>query len=123
MEKLIAFDYSLKNFEAVISNSQKASSLFPSFSIFYILNALVLDELKQTDEAIQLLKSCVSKIENNEEKAEILGTLADYYYKQRMLRSAFSAYEKALKFDAKSTRVLNNYSYYLALENTQLTKA
>lgn len=122
-EKLIAFDYSLKNFKTVIANSQKSSQLFPSYSIFYILNALVLDELDQTDEAILVLKNSIDKVEKKEEKAELLGTLADYYYKQRNLRNAFSAYDKALKYDALNTRILNNYSYYLALENTQLSKA
>lgn len=122
-EKLIAFDYSLKNFKTVLVNSAKASELFPTYSIFYILHALVLDEIDQTDKAIQLLKNNVDKVTNKEEKAELLGTLADYYYKQRQLRNAFSLYEKALKQHPKNTRILNNYSYYLALENIQLNKA
>ena len=121
-EKLIAFDYSLKNFKTVLVNSAKASELFPTYSIFYILHALVLDEIDQTDKAIQLLKNNVDKVTNKEEKAELLGTLADYYYKQRQLRNAFSSYEKALKQHPKNTRILNNYSYYLALENIQLNK-
>ena len=122
-EKFISFDYSTQNFDSVISNSSKAANLFPKQSIFYILKALVLDELGRTSEAIEVLKNNVNNIQKSEDKAEMLCVLGDYYYKENVFRKAFLTYEKALKCNPNSTRVLNNYSYYLALQNFRLKKA
>lgn len=122
-EKLISFDYSIGKKELVIYNSIKASKLYPAQSIFYIFQALVLDELQDTENAIFVLNQGVSKVTNSTEVTEMLGTLGDMYYKIGKIDQAFSTYDEALSNDPENARVLNNYSYYLSVLNKKLDKA
>jgi tetratricopeptide (TPR) repeat protein len=122
-EKLISFDYSLNKKEKVIHNSIKASKLFPEKSIFYIFQAIVLDELKDIDNAILVLEEGVGMVTNSEEKAEMYGTLGDMYYKTNKFDKSFKTYETSLKWNPNNARVLNNYSYYLSLNKFNLKKA
>ena len=49
--------------------------------------------------------------------------MGDAYHEKGDEKSAFKAYEKALKLDAGYAPVLNNYAYYLALTGKKLKKA
>jgi tetratricopeptide (TPR) repeat protein len=122
-EKLISFDYSIGKKELVIYNSIKASKLYPAQSIFYIFQALVLDELQDTENAIFVLNQGISKVINSSETTEMLGTLGDMYYKIGKYDQAFATYDEALSNEPNNARVLNNYSYYLSVLNKKLDKA
>lgn len=121
-EKLISFDFSMQRKELVIYNSIKASKQFPELSIFYIFQALVLDELNDTENAIFVLSQGVVLVKA-EDKSEMYGTLGDMNYKINNLSDAFTAYDKSLQYDPNNARILNNYSYYLSLTKKNLTKA
>lgn len=121
-EKLISFDFSMQRKELVIYNSIKASKQFPEQSIFYIFQALVLDELNDTENAIFVLSQGVVHVKV-EDKSEMYGTLGDMNYKINNLSDAFTAYDKSLQYDPNNARILNNYSYYLSLTKKNLTKA
>ncbi len=121
-EKLISFDYSIGKKESVIYNSIKASKLFPKQSIFYVFQSLVLDELNDTDNAIFVLQEGIEHVEG-EDKAELYGTLGDFYYKIGNNKEAFQSYDMSLDINPNNARVLNNYSYYLSVLGTNLSKA
>lgn len=121
-EKLISFDYSMQKQELVIYNAIKASKLFPDQSIFYIFQALILDELNDTKNAIFVLSQGVDNVAHSE-KSEMYGTLGDMFYKAGNVAKAFRSYEQSLKFDPNNARILNNYSYYLSIAKRNLGKA
>lgn len=50
-------------------------------------------------------------------------TLGDLYYETDQSKQAFANYEKAIKLDGNYLPALNNYAYYLSLQNRQLKKA
>jgi tetratricopeptide (TPR) repeat protein len=51
------------------------------------------------------------------------GQIGDLYYHMGKADSAFISYEKALDYQPNNMGVLNNYSYFLALEKKDLDKA
>ncbi len=122
-EKLISFDFSLQKREQVIYNSITALKKFPDKSIFYLLQAFALDELHDTSNSILVLENAVSKITDPSDKAEILGALGDMYFKAQNYSKAFKMYEVTLSISPLNARILNNYSYYLAILGKSLAKA
>lgn len=123
-ERVITFDFSFGNPESAIVYAQRASRKFPEISIFYILKAIALDTIDETELAIETLIEGSNNVKNDEiGKAEIYGTIADFHYKKSSQKLAFEYYQKALVHDKYNTRVLNNYSYYLSLNKQNLPKA
>jgi tetratricopeptide (TPR) repeat protein len=123
LEKLISFDYSLNQKELVIYNSIKASNEFPQYYIFYIFQALAFEEMDDVEKAINALNSGIEKVTDNIDLSELYGTLGDIYYKKEIFKEAFKSYDSGLKHNPNNARILNNYSYYLAITGTKLEKA
>ena len=70
------------------------------------------------------LKGAVYCPENNKElKGQFYSNIGDTYYKLGESKNAFENYDKALQLDDHNLLVLNNYSYYLSLEDHDLEKA
>jgi tetratricopeptide (TPR) repeat protein len=70
------------------------------------------------------LKGAVYCPENNKElKGQFYSNIGDTYYKLGESKNAFENYDKALQLDDHNLLVLNNYSYYLSLEDDDLEKA
>ena len=123
LEKLISFDYSLNNRNTAFENTVIAINTFPEEYVFYVFNALILEEKGDIYEAIKILNKGTAKVKDNNSISELYGMIGDYYYKQGDNKNAFKSYNKGLKFNSKNARILNNYSYYLALSSTKRAKA
>jgi tetratricopeptide (TPR) repeat protein len=122
-EKLISFYYSTNQKEKVVTNASKAIIKFPQYLNFYFLQAIALDELNDIEGAIQTLQHATTVLIESANLSEVYGTLGDLYYKRNDLKSAFKTYNQSLKYNPNNSRVLNNYSYYLAVNNRSLDKA
>jgi tetratricopeptide (TPR) repeat protein len=122
-EKLISFDFSTQQNELVIVNAKIATEKFKEKSIFYLLQAFAYDELSLIDSSITILTEATKNVFDIKEKSEIFGSLGDMHYKNNDNRKAFKSYDEALVIDPLNARVLNNYSYYLSLINSNLSKA
>lgn len=104
--------------------SEEALSIFPNQPIFYMFNGIANYNLKKYDAAVSILKAGIDFSNNNNEiRKQIFTYIGESYYRKENLDEAFSYFDKALELDSNNTYVLNNYSYYLALENKQLSKA
>ncbi|HOP03293.1 MAG TPA: tetratricopeptide repeat protein [Tenuifilaceae bacterium] len=122
-EKAISFDFSTSSYVSAINLSQQAQKLFPQKDIFYILQALSLDNIGNTLEAIATLKKATRIINSNEINSEMHATIADLCHKINRNKEAYKNYEKSIKLNPKNARSLNNYSYYLSIERKKLRKA
>jgi tetratricopeptide (TPR) repeat protein len=71
-------------------------------------------------------EKALTRLRNDSLRSVMLGTIGDLVYQRDSLagrHDAFSYYEKALRYDPDNIMVLNNYSYFLSLENRELEKA
>ncbi len=77
------------------------------------------------DEAIALLLTAIerSKGAAPQLQSSLYGQLGDVYHETGRAKEAYEQYEKALGLNASNVAVLNNYSYFLALENRDLSRA
>ena len=72
-------------------------------------------------------EKALKNLRNDSLRSILLGTIGDMYYQRDSLpgdrNDAYRYYEKALKADPDNIHALNNYSYYLSLEDRDLEKA
>jgi tetratricopeptide (TPR) repeat protein len=123
-QQLILLDSELNDNSALLSDSKKTMDLFPEQAEPYFFYGIAQQRMKNYKEAIKALTSGVGFVYNdNTLLLKFLSALGDCYYKNENFDLSFESYEKALKIDPNNAYVLNNYSYYLALQNRNLSRA
>ncbi len=123
LERIITFDYSFERKENVVYNSLVGMRKFPDNYIFYLFNALSLQDLGEIESAIQTIKKGIRNIDDNEKISELYGTLGDFHYQNSQNFYAFQSYRRGLKHNPENAHILNNYSYYLSESDRRLSKA
>jgi len=72
-------------------------------------------------------EKALKNLKNDSIHSMMLSSIGDMYYQHDSLPNdrskAYSYYEKALKFDPDNIHALNNYSYFLSLEDRDLERA
>lgn len=123
--QLVMVNSQLDEFEEMYENASKGTRIFPEDSWFYLFVGVAGNELKRYEESEVALKKGMSLA--SQDNAELLiqyqFTLADNFYKRKEAAKAFEIFEDIMSKDPENVVVLNNYSYYLSLENQQLDKA
>jgi tetratricopeptide (TPR) repeat protein len=122
-EQLLLLDSELNDDTSMLTDSYRAMDLFPDQAEPYLYNGFANTRLKNLSNAIKSLKAGISFATGNEMIVKFQTSIGDALYKMKDYDGAFEAYEKALKLDPENVYILNNYSYYLALQNRNLNRA
>lgn len=109
--------------EERIKTCDDAIKLYPRECIFYIVKGYSLVNLKEYEKSIETLEKGLKYAKNDSDYIDIYSNLAEAYYRTESKEKAFEYFEKALAKDSTNLMILNNYAYYLCLENTELDKA
>ncbi|WP_430811419.1 MULTISPECIES: tetratricopeptide repeat protein [unclassified Carboxylicivirga] len=127
--ELIWQDYLLlmidtQDFKKIYGNARIALEHFPNNAFFYLLAGSSAGQLNEHEEALDLLEKGLNKVgENRALEAQLYANIGDIAYAAGQTSRAFDSYDKSLAIDELNIVVLNNYSYYLTLENKDLDKA
>ncbi|MBR8537277.1 tetratricopeptide repeat protein [Carboxylicivirga sediminis] len=112
------------DYSKIYGNAKLAITHFPENAFFYLLAGSSAGQLKDNDEALRLLNLGLKHvIDNKALEAQLHANIGDIYYANKESEKAFESYKKSLEIDELNIVVLNNYSYYLSLENKDLDKA
>jgi tetratricopeptide (TPR) repeat protein len=123
-EQTVLIDLTLNEIDSLIIHTAEAKVLFPNTPSFPFYNGLGNMMKKQYPNAIESLEQARRiSLDNNEMQFEIFSQLGDAYYNVNEKDKAWQAFDEALHLDSNSSHVLNNYSYFLSLEKTMLSKA
>ena len=109
--------------EERIKTCDEAIKLYPREVLFYIVKGYSLVNLKEYEKAIETLEKGLKYAKQQSDYIDIYSNLAEAYYRTENKEKSFDYFEKALEKDTNNLMVLNNYAYYLCLENTELDKA
>ncbi len=121
---IVELDGKLDDNEALIKDSGKAAEYFPNQTYFWYQNGLGLILKKEYDEAAISLEEAKSLAFDNDELLQnILELLGLCYYEQKEYADSDKSFEQALKINPDNLKVLNNYSYFLALRKSKLERA
>lgn len=122
--QILLIDSRLNDFDAMLSESEKALELFPSQPQFYLFNGIALSQKQQYLDAVDVLMSGKNLIIDDDQMlGQVLASLGDAYHELGEHSKSDEAYEKSLGLNPDNVVVLNNYSYYLSLRGTNLDQA
>lgn len=100
-----------------------ALRLFPDNIEIISLSAFHQYSMGNKKQAIKIYRKALKRVEEDELRSRLWGSIGDIYHELNNNKEAFKAYRKALEYDAENALVLNNYAYFMALENIDLERA
>lgn len=110
--------------EAIIETATQAIELYPSHPIPYLFKGVNELAIGQSKAAVETLKRGLQRAGKDKALSEDFNlNLADAYHSEGETEKAFEHYEKVLELNPNNFPALNNYAYYLALENRDIEKA
>ncbi len=123
-ETLLVIESELLNTQALADESARAIELFPEQPLIYLFSGISNFQLNKLDVAIKsLTKGREFVVDNDKLLIQFNSYLGDIYYKNKEYNKSFESYRKVLKLDPDNVEVLNNFSYYLSLQNQDLDEA
>ena len=73
--------------------------------------------------AVKTYKEAIKSASDDKVRSELWTSIGDIYHEMDNSSSSFKAYRKALSFDGDNILALNNYAYFLSLEDRDLELA
>jgi tetratricopeptide (TPR) repeat protein len=123
-EELLQLDLQLEKYQHLADYSQRTVELFPEQPVPYLFAGMAQYQLKNNDKALDLFKSGIKLVVNNDELlSQFYMYMGDTYHALKKTTESDNFYEKSLEVKDNNPYVLNNYSYYLSLRSKDLDKA
>ncbi|MEG2613748.1 MAG: hypothetical protein RR996_01775, partial [Alistipes sp.] len=101
----------------------QALQLFPNAPEFYISRGHIHSYARQYAEAIKSYKASLHYAPTDSLRGVIWGYIGDTYHAAAEQKKCYKAYDKSLHYYFDNAMVLNNYAFFLAEEERQLTRA
>ena len=79
--------------------------------------------LGQNDEAIETLSKGLKQVKADKDKAALYNVRGDFYHTLGDKFKMYADYDSTLMYDPENINVLNNYAYYLSVDNRDLERA
>ena len=122
--QLITNHLSRGNFDDALKDADKALIIHPNQPFSYLAKGIVLNRKKEWEGALDILnKGKLLVFDNEILESEFYQQIGDAYYGQKKFNEAFYNFDKSLEINEKNPILLNNFSYYLAVQNMSLEKA
>ncbi len=126
--RLIMLAYVIKDQvrEEILETCKKGRQYDASQAIFYLYEGMQLNEMGQTAEALQVLRTGtrnISQKTDREVASDLFAVIGDIEHELGNYDLAFEAYDSSLVYNSVNTGCLNNYAYYLSLQKKNLDKA
>lgn len=123
-QQLVDIALRREDIPAVAELLAEAIAELPDIPEWYLLRAMACYNIGDMDAALQTCLTALEHIpEDSEQRADFYVQIGDLYFKKKQKSEAFEYYEKALAIAPRNLLLLNNYAYYLAVENQDLKKA
>ena len=121
--QLVFTDMSLDDADDLYKHTLKALRFYPEQPIFYMFNGLALIEMDKHIEAIKVLEKGRFMSADKKLTANFDTYIADIYYELGEKEKMYKQYDRILKNDPENVYVLNNYAYFLSVDNIRLEDA
>lgn len=117
-------DSKLGLIDDLLKHSEKALEYFPNQGFFWYNNGFANKLKRNFDDAIFAFEEAKKLSNSNPElKNHIEANLGDLYIETKKFSKGEAAYDNVLALNPKHEQTLNNYSYYLATQKKNLSKA
>ncbi|MEO9483471.1 MAG: tetratricopeptide repeat protein [Ekhidna sp.] len=122
-QNIINVEADLNAYDSVVVHAERALEYFPNQALLYYFAGtghLINQDLKK---AVRVLEQGKKYTVDPNLLTVFYGQLGDAYNGLKESEKSYNAYDKALENGPNNDHVLNNYSYYLSLDNKNLEKA
>lgn len=113
----------LQDYQNLIEHTAYAISLYPEQPLFYLFSGIGYFNLKDYDNTISILEKGRKLSANKELTANFDTYIGDTYNLLGNREKSYEAYDRVLRANPDNIYVLNNYAYYLSLDNKDLERA
>lgn len=113
----------LEDYKGTIEYTNRAIALYPDQPYLYQLNAVGHLMLNDYENALMTLEKGRRFVADQSLMLTFDTNIADCYYKLKNKEKLYETYNKILAYDPDNVYVLNNYAYYLSLDNKDLERA
>jgi len=123
--RLLSVYLKKEEYDNVIATSRKALMHHPESAGLYYFLGVTYYQTGKLKEALAAFLDGVKVIEaeNRALRSDYYGQIGDLYYQLGEKEKSFASYEEALVYSPENIMVMNNYAYFLSLENRDLSKA
>lgn len=121
--QLVFTDIELNNAETLYKHSSAAIRYYPEQPIFYLFNGVSLVDMKRFQEAIKVFEKGRFMSADKKLTANFDTYIADIYHELGNKDMMYKQYDRVLRNDPENVYVLNNYAYFLSVDNTRLDDA
>ena len=124
-QQLLNLSLKAEDIPEVIRICEKCIELFPKSPEYYFYLGIGYYQKGDYQKALDIYKEGLTVIpkENMGLISNFYGQIGDIYYQIGEKEEMYKAYDEALKYNENNVFVLNNYSYFLTLDKTNLKKA
>jgi len=123
-EQVINIETLLGHYAEAIKLGDEALTIYPNQAGLYYYMAYALFKTGKYDQAQINLKTVLQlDVDNKALQAQVYALQGDIFINQNNFSLAKIAFEKAILTEPDNYLIMNNYAYYLALKNDDLTKA
>ena len=124
--QLLQNKWSSDDWDSIISLSEPGTQYNPEEMVFYYFTGLAYYQKGEDDKALTFFQKGVAEI-NDKSSSDIVSDfyciMGDILFKKGKATEAFAAYDSCLQWKPDNISCLNNYAYYLSLNNQNLKKA
>lgn len=113
----------LNDYQGLIEITDKAKVFYPEQPVFYLFNGIGYFNIKDYENTIKALEKGRNLSANKDLTADFDTYIGDTYMLLKNNEKAFEAYDRVLRAKPDNIYVLNNYAYYLSLDNHDFDKA
>ncbi len=121
--QLVFTDVELNDTETLYEHSSAAIRFYPEQPIFYLFNGVALVDMKKYEEAVKIFEKGRFMSADKKLTANFDTYIADVYHELGDKDMMYKQYERVLRNDPENVYVLNNYAYFLSLDNERLEDA
>ena len=124
--QLLQNKWSSDDWDSIIALCEPGTQYNPEEMVFYYFTGLAYYQKGEDDKALSFFQKGVAEI-NDESSSDIVSDfyciMGDILFKKGKATEAFAAYDSCLQWKPDNISCLNNYAYYLSLNNQNLKKA
>lgn len=115
-----------QRWDDIVKLSKEAVQYNPDEMMFYYFLGMAHYQKNDNDAALDAFRRGVSEINDQSDHdmvSDFYGLMGDILHQKGDNKGAYAAYDKCLEWKADNIACLNNYAYYLSVDNRDLAKA
>ncbi len=115
-----------QDWQEVAAMCHTAQEYNPDEMVFYYYEGVAEYQLKENDKALEAFKRGVSQINSESDAAlvsDFYAIMGDILHEKGLAQESYAAYDSCLQWKDDNISCLNNYAYFLSVDNQDLQKA